>query len=552
MKTKMSPKIKSNIFNAFGLSSLLLVSFYFYEFAYFSVPSFKTIVIELLKIFIFLNFLILIFLRFNYSKYSNFFLFIILFYISVFLIKLLFNASGSLTLHTFLENIYKFIFNYDVAHKPKYIIILSYVTPFIFIFSLLILFRNHLKKVKKFYSIFGIVLLFLMFSDLSKIYISQYHNFDKSVEQLPVGKKEKKILWILYDALDPEFIDTKVNGKKVFKNLNNLRKTGVYHSNMFPPASFTINSVPAQLMGTNIIDSFSRYRTLIFKDLKGKEAPFIFENTIFGTLYNLGAKSSLISTVLEYCSNYLVTSKWKNCDDLMSENLNLEISSHALKFYLGLIFKSKEMLIKLGFIEEVKNEENLKIIENSNLTELKFKDLDFKQLDQITFDKNNFYADHYNLININKTIKYFNESEFVFLHVYNPHLFPKSENIILKNYNIKNYSGNDYLLKYLYVDHFTKNIVNNLKKNSEDILLIISSDHWHRTKENAKNNYVGNAFFLAKILSDDDNYESSKPSNSIIIPGLIEGFYKDDIKSNKDIKNYILNSNVLINTKVDR
>lgn len=546
----MSLKIKNNTLNAFGLSSLLLVSFYFYEFAYFSVPNFKIIIFELLKIFIFLYFLIFFFLKFNNSKYSKIFLFFFLFYISIFVIKFLFNASGSLTLHTFLENIYKFFFTYDVGNKPKSIIISSYITPFIFIFVLLIWFRNHLEKVKKFFSIFGTILLFLMFSDLSKIYLNQYNHISSENKKNNINKKEKKILWILYDALDPEFIDIKVNEKKVFTNLNNLRKNGVYHSNMFPPAVFTINSVPSQLMGTNITENFSRNRTLIFKNLKGDEIPFTFENTIFGRLHNLGAKNSLISTVLEYCTNYLVTLKWQNCEDLMSKNLKPQISTHAMQFYLGLFFKSKNMLLKLGLINNQKNEKNLKLVKKSNFPELKFEDLDFKKLNQIDFDKNDFYADHYDLINVNKTIKYFNESDMTFLHVYNPHLFPESENVILKNYDIKNYVGDGYLLKYLYVDHFTKNIVNNLmKNNNKDILLIISSDHWHRTKKIAKEGYIGNAFFLAKILGDNNNFEISKPSNSIIIPELIEAFYKDSIKTNEDISNYILNSNVIINTK---
>ena len=70
-----------------------------------------------------------------------------------------------------------------------------------------------------------------------------------------------------------------------------------------------------------------------------------------------------------------------------------------------------------------------------------------------------------------------------------------------------------------------------------------------QNKKNAKEDYIGNAFFLAKILGDNNNFEISKPSNSIIIPELIEAFYKDSIKTNEDINNYILNSNVIINTK---
>jgi hypothetical protein len=134
-----------------------------------------------------------------------------------------------------------------------------------------------------------------------------------------------------------------------------------------------------------------------------------------------------------------------------------------------------------------------------------------------------------------------------YLHVYNPHLLPFSEKHIFDNYKIKNYIGDGYLLKYLYVDHFTKNIVNQLKQiNNKNILIIISSDHWHRTKSNSDKK---NAFFLAKILNDDISFEILTPSNSIIIPGLIQKFYNGKINSNKDIYEYIEKVNVVINTK---
>ena len=150
----------------------------------------------------------------------------------------------------------------------------------------MLLLNKHLDKIKNFLSIFGIVLLFLMFYDLSQIYYKNYISLSKNIKNLDSPNSNKKILWILYDALDPEFIDIKVGDNKVFKNLNNLRSSGVFHSNMYPPAEFTINSMPAQLMGINIKKKLTRHKTLIFKDLNEKEIPFTFENSIFGKLHN--------------------------------------------------------------------------------------------------------------------------------------------------------------------------------------------------------------------------------------------------------------------------
>jgi len=65
----MKKKKKNDFFNIFGLSSILLVSFYFYEFSYFFVPDVKVIILELFKIFSYLFIIIFIFIKFNKYKF---------------------------------------------------------------------------------------------------------------------------------------------------------------------------------------------------------------------------------------------------------------------------------------------------------------------------------------------------------------------------------------------------------------------------------------------------------------------------------------------------
>ena len=118
-----------------------------------------------------------------------------------------------------------------------------------------------------------------------------------------------------------------------------------------------------------------------------------------------------------------------------------------------------------------------------------------------------------------------------FLHIYNPHVHPSDYNFLSEKLNLKEHVRDRYFLKYLYVDLFTKKIIKEINNNNLDnVLLIISSDHWRRGK-NSDENYIGNSFFLVKNLEDSSNYLINKPSTTIIIPDLIESFFK---------KNYFL------------
>ena len=59
---------------------------------------------------------------------------------------------------------------------------------------------------------------------------------------------KKKLLWILYDALDPEFLEKKINDKYVYENLIKLKNTGIY---------FQVND-----LGSFIISELSEFISL--------------------------------------------------------------------------------------------------------------------------------------------------------------------------------------------------------------------------------------------------------------------------------------------------
>ena len=543
-KLKINQKIE-----AFGISLLLLSSFYFYEFTYLSLPSFKIIIVELIKIFVILLFFNIIFLNSYNLKFKNFFLFIYLTYICIFTLKLVFNASDVITLHSFIEKSFSYFIEWDPLFKPVSIKIISYLTPYLIVASFLLIFFKKLENIKKFFSILGIIISVIVILDLFNIYKKET-KIDNEVVKISSSKNnEKKVLWILFDALDPEYLSKEIDNKKVFKNLNNLKNESVYFNDAYSPGKFTNDSVPAQLMGINILSEEAKHRVKIFTDLDGKKIPFKFENTIFESITKKGLSVSLISSVLEYCTSYLRSNKWNICKDNISENKKINIPYDAINFYLSLIFKYKSYLKVLGFnqnFDETKNQ-NFK-------QQIDFKDINFNKLEKLKFDNSKFFADQFLLTNIQDLNKTLINTNLLFLHLYIPHLHHDNQ-FLFDTLKIDKVVKQNYLLRYLYVDFFMRELIREIKKNNqEDILLIVSSDHWWREKPKSKNNkeYIGNSFFLVKNLNDKSGYSINKKSTNIIIPDLIKKFFNNHLSSNKDFFEYSQNLDVKVHIKKTR
>lgn len=551
----MIKKIKNELFEALGLTLLLLSSYYFYKFSYFAVPDFFFILNEILKVTLFLfifNYLLIFTTRYDYK---NIILFFLNTYLLIFLLKLVFNISGNVSLHHFLKILYSYIFNFEVGRTiPLYVKVISYITPFITIFFFLFLLKKKLREIKKFLILFGFIISLLVFWDLYKVF--EKHYLDKEIKIEKVNKNinnQRKVLWLLFDGMDPEYINIEIDQSKVFKNLNNLNQNGVFHSNMYPPSNWTLYSTPSQLMGINIKKMTPKHDTLIFRTLKDKDIPFNFQNTIFGKLKSYGLEVSLLSSVLEYCTAYIISNNWNFCEDTNTKYESNSIFKESLKFYFSLFFKFQIYLNELGFISlEANNDNILNEKLKQNMPKIQLNSAGLKQMYSSNF-KNNYNADHMNVINIEKIIKNFKNTNLMFAHIYNPHLYNNSDTHIQNKLNYK-IEGDKYILKYIYSDIFIGNLLTEISNiYEEDLLLIISSDHWNRDKDvsdkkNIDGDYIGNSYFFAKIINDDQSFKIDKASSSLIIVQLIENYFLEKINTNRDIFKLIKNNKIRINT----
>lgn len=555
----MIRKIKSEILDSLGITLLLLSSFYFYKFSYFAVPNFFFIVTEILKIFIFL--ILIVFFTMLLLRYDkrNILLFLLNTYISIFFLKLIFNVTGDISLHHFLKILYANIFNFEIDRIiPIYIKILSYLSPFVIIFTLLFLFRNKLKKIMKFFTLFGFFISILVAWDLYKVFDKHFLVEDNKLEYSKKNiNKSRKVLWLFFDGLDPEYINLEVDEIKIFKNFNDLNDNGIFHSNMFPPSNWTLYSSPSQLMGVNIKKMIPKHDTLIFKTLENKTLPFNFQNTIFGKLNRFGLDVSLLSSVLEYCTAYIISNNWKYCEDVNSNFDKNSVFIESMKFYFSLMFKSRIYLNELGLVSIKSPDSLLKEKLKTNMQIINFQNNGLDKIYSIDF-KNNFNVDHTNVINIDKIFKNLKNTNFMFAHIYNPHLLNESDVHIQNKLNYK-IEVDPYILKYIYSDLFVGKLFNELKDYyNKDLLVIISSDHWNRDKDlsnivrNSNGDYIGNSYFYAKILGDNENFKIENESSSLVITKLIEDFFFEKVNSNRDIFTLVKNNKIKINVLMNK
>ena len=152
-----------------------------------------------------------------------------------------------------------------------------------------------------------------------------------------------------------------------------------------------------------------------------------------------------------YCvSNF---TKWRHCEDINSANEPNIIFKESLKFYFSIFYKFRIYLNELGIIKiEEKSDSLIDVKLKPDLKKIELDSNNLEKIYNINFE-NNFSADHTNIININKIIKIFKDTNLMYVNIYNPHLYNDSDIYIKNNLNY-NIDLDKYLLKYLYTDLF--------------------------------------------------------------------------------------------------
>ena len=399
---------------------------------------------------------------------------------------------------------------------------LWFFIPFIASFIFVILLRKNIYKIFNFLSILGLVLFTLMsyqMFSLKKIY-SSFDSHDKHYDNQTDLKKQRKVIWIIFDEFDPKIAFSNLEHNYKLSNFLELKKNSVTHHELFPSSDSTLLSIPSMLIGkySRGFDLKKHKYIMISKD--NMEFPFTLENTIFGRIKNDGFSSSITgwSPHHSYCLIFQVKCKTFN---------------EPLKWYDGI----------------------LNILHVSHIN---------------AFLLNKGWSRDFNPQIINSMYEFIESptpTNLLFIHNRIPHLCHKCKDglagLAEKFYNNK-FSIKDelispdskisegtaaYLLNIKFVDSVLGEILNKLdtkEYNKKDTLLILNSDHWARagttgnfpSREMDPKNSVYPALFIAKILGDNQKIEIFEPDSGIHIQELVHKFLKKEISTHLDIKHF--------------
>ena len=166
----------------------------------------------------------------------------------------------------------------------------------------------------------------------------------------------------------------------------------------------------------------------------------------------------------------------------------------------------------------------------------KFKVKKINKIDD--FKKPNIFLSNKLKIDLQEFEKMINQNTnliFFFISLYLiQNLHPQ---VILENSLIIYTPANDdeeYLLNLKFTDLLINKIFNKIKENDKkDIMLILSSDHWRRSRSPEK---AQPSLLLIKIKSDSDKIEIFKENSNIYLYDIIHKYLSKKINFHNDIK----------------
>ena len=322
---------------------------------------------------------------------------------------------------------------------------------------------------------------------------SNYQNF-KAINKIKYPPNKKKVFLLVFDNFDNYYFQKNLN---YLPNLKKLISSSYVNEKFFPTGKYTRDSIPGMLLGTSIKKIIIKNGKLSVMNIENQKINFNTENSIFGDLDKRNLKSSIFGEYHPYCR----VLKVETCYD------NFKKKKEIISFY-----KSIEIFLHITYISRIYNNQT-----------------------NISIDRDK-YKEHHSLLgkymheNSNKFIN--SDAELIYVHYNYPHPPLITDQFInLPNFN-KELS--DYEKNIFIVEKSITKIIDDLKK-FKDSMLIITSDHWHRDRNDNKAHPM---VFIAKIIGDDQSFTSYKSSNASGIKKLILNFFDQKILENNDIKLY--------------
>jgi hypothetical protein len=382
---------------------------------------------------------------------------------------------------------------------------LKIIIPFILLFFLiLILFKKYNKIILNFIISFSLIFLVFVMNDIYK----RINHLNNIFLNKNTTTNNRQVIWFILDEYDPEYINYKKYGLKL-NHIKEIMNVSLIHKNSFSPSSSTLHSVPSILMKTNTKGSKIIDYQLNIINTDNDLIKFEFKNTIFNKIYNNKLNFNIISEVLPYCAMLKLNT---NCS---------EYANRKMFFFDGIknTYLPIEYLNKISEMIAKKEKFQIETINQIN----DFKNSDIFLSSKLKIDLQEFEK----IINQNNNL--------VFFHLFVPHTKTSSSKYIRKKFN-NIYPTNDdeeYLLNLKFTDILINKILNKINDNDKkDIMLILSSDHWRRSRSPE----AQPSLLLIKIKSDNNKIEIFKQNSNIYIYDIINKYLSKKINFHKDIK----------------
>lgn len=320
------------------------------------------------------------------------------------------------------------------------------------IFGFLFIFRKNLKKWVHWLSVLGYAFVFLA--------IYRCIAFDLIFEpaKAPVSDNSynvspevaRRVVWVIFDEMDYGLSLGQDSGlSTAMPNFSALAEHAVTASNAFSPGRDTTYSIPALLTGTPLSGvSIDFQNKLDLIDQRQEKVRFATETAIFGKLPGGAQSATVLGFYHPYCKIFQTLQK-----------CNSTYMGNAGRWFDSLTFFSTTLISVLRNIKGIAQLSPEFVLYNFDLMYRISKDV-LSQLDKTIANQH---------------------SSLDFIHVNMPHL-PNVYAQRLLNQSVTN-DTDAYRQNLSGADMVLGNIVKDLKKVTpkQDILLIVSSDHWLRT-----------------------------------------------------------------------
>jgi hypothetical protein len=392
---------------------------------------------------------------------------------------------------------------YFICRDPSFVFkIFWLILPFIAVILVLVIKKDHIDDLIRLLGAFGFSLLLIAIYRITNS-VEAFHirSWENSVQYHSPNNNARKVIWVVFDEFDPEIAFSESNLRDM-PNFKILLDSAVSHSKMYAPSNATVMSIPSMLMGVPTYgNTYNDMGILEVKTSKKTLKPLTYRNTIFYRLSTHDFNSSILGFYHPYCAVF---------DQVKCKSFPI---INDFKWYSGIVHAYAHQRF-LKIIDKFFNENYLPVSQYdymANITEQQLSMLPKYILDE--------------------------DISFSFIHLNIPHLPSYFAQELFKE-NPGNRLDN-YMLNLRLADYFLNEILENTNQiKNQKVLLILSSDHWFRGRDEGK--FISHpALFIAKINDDTQKMSLTKSTSSIYIEEMVNKFLNNEISSHGDIQNYL-------------